>query len=395
VIAIIGILIALLLPAVQAAREAARRAQCVNNLKQIGLALHNYHLANKSFPPGSFWYGTDYANYRGSILIRLLPFLEQQPLYDLFDFKNTGGITVDNQKIPGTNDLIQSTVVPVYLCPSDNFPRVYNGRAMHNYAASIGPTTQGNNPSCPCSEYDSWNNYARFPGGGTYGSATNFAGPFFRYPVGTAMRESDIVDGLSNTIFFGEVRPQCSVHNSQGWGSSNNGQGLTCTIIPINYNSCSRDAVGSDNCDKYCNWSTELGFRSRHPGGANFLMGDGSVHFFPETMDHWTYQYLRRQGGRTSRSNSVVVFPSGACPGRFECGAGGTFRSASPGVAAGRTSNRISFWGEGSRFFSGFLGASENSFFTGKEPIDAVLVFGVDRDGERSGGRFSFGSRGA
>ncbi|HOM18813.1 MAG TPA: DUF1559 domain-containing protein, partial [Thermoguttaceae bacterium] len=109
---------------------------------------------------------------------------------------------------------------------------------------------------------------------------------------GTAMRESDIVDGLSNTIFFGEVRPQCSVHNSQGWGSSNNGQGLTATVVPINYNSCSRDAVGSDNCDKYCNWNTELGFKSRHPGGAQFLFGDGSVHFLPETIDHWTYQYL-------------------------------------------------------------------------------------------------------
>ncbi len=276
VIAIIGILIALLLPAVQAAREAARRMQCSNNLKQIGLALHNYHDTNKVFPPGSFWYGLDYASYRGSILIRLLPFLEQQPLYDLYDFRNSGGVSVDNQTMPGSTALIQSNIVPTYICPSDNHPQVLNGRALHNYAASIGPTTHANNSSCPCPTYDSWNDYARFPGGGTYGSTTNFAGPFYRYPVST--RISDCTDGLSNTIYFGEVRPMCSVHNSQGWGSSNNGQGLTSTIVPINYNSCSRDANEPDGCKRYCNWNTELGFKSRHPGGAQFLLGDFSEH---------------------------------------------------------------------------------------------------------------------
>jgi len=290
VIAIIGILIALLLPAVQAAREAARRMQCSNNLKQIGLALHNYHDTNKCFPPGSFWFSTDYANYRGSILIRLLPFLEQQPLYNQFDFKNTGGVSVDNQVIPGTTTLIQSQVVAVYVCPSDNHPATLNGRALHNYAASIGPTTHANNSACPCPGYDSWNAYAPPPWGGVYGygPAANFAGPFFRYPVATKI--SDCTDGLSNTIYFGEVRPMCSVHNSQGWGSSNNGQGLTSTIVPINYNSCSQ--VATDGCKAYCNWNTELAFKSRHPGGAQFQFGDGSVHFLSENIDHWTYQYL-------------------------------------------------------------------------------------------------------
>jgi prepilin-type N-terminal cleavage/methylation domain-containing protein/prepilin-type processing-associated H-X9-DG protein len=292
VIAIIGILIALLLPAVQAAREAARRVHCSNNLKQIGLALHNYHNFNDCFPPGSFWTGTDYPNYRGSILIRLLPFLEKQTLFDLFDFNNTGGITVDNQKLPNSTNLIQSTVVPVYVCPSDDHPPLLNGRALHNYAASIGPTTHGNNGSCSCSEWTAWNLYAPAPWGGVYGSRTDFAGPFFRDPVDTQVRASDCADGLSRTIFFGEVRPMCSVHNSQGWGSSNNGQGLTATVVPINYDSCSREAVTADNCDKYCNWNTELAFKSRHPGGAQFLFGDGTVHFLTDGIDHWTYQYL-------------------------------------------------------------------------------------------------------
>ncbi len=292
VIAIIGILIALLLPAVQAAREAARRMQCTNNLKQIGLALHNYHDTNKCFPPGSFWFGTDYALYRGSILIRLLPFLEQQPLYNQFDFKNTSGVTVDSQTLPGSTQLIQYNIPPVYVCPSDNSQRIVNNRATHCYAASIGPTTHGNNSACSCSEWTSWNQYAPSPWGGVYGYGPDakFAGPFFRYPVATRM--TDCTDGLSSTIYFGEVRPQCSIHQSQGWATSNNGQGLTSTIVPINYDSCSQAAAAGENCDKYCNWSTELGFKSRHPGGANFCLGDGSVHFLSETIDHWLYQYL-------------------------------------------------------------------------------------------------------
>jgi prepilin-type N-terminal cleavage/methylation domain-containing protein len=292
VIAIIGILVALLLPAIQAARESARRTQCTNNLKQIGVALHNYHDTVKRFPPGSFWYGTNYAAYRGCILVHLLPFLEQQPLYDMYDFVNPGGVYVDIQTMPGTTQLIQSNVIPTYLCPSDPNPQVSGGRALHCYAASIGPTTHGNNGACTCPTYASWNAYAPAPWGGVYGGT--FAGPFFRGGVSTTMAEC--TDGLSNTIYFGEVRPMCSAHNQNGWGSSNNGQGLTSTIVPINYNSCDRSAVTADNCGRYCNWNTELAFRSMHPGGAMFLLGDGNVRLINETIDHWMYQYL---GGKS------------------------------------------------------------------------------------------------
>jgi len=288
VIAIIGILIALLLPAVQAAREAARRSHCSNNLKQIGLAVHNYHDVNKVFPPGSFWYGIQYSEYRGSILIRLLPYIEQQPLYGLWDFRNSGGVTVDYQTFPGTSTLLQSTRIPTYICPSDVWPDV-GAMAYHNYAASDGPTAHGNNPNCSCPLWNSWNVYSQFPGGSPY-DGVHFAGPFTRWPESTRM--ADITDGLSNTIFFGEVRPMCSAHNSNGWASSNNGQGLTATVVPINYDSCSRDPSEPDGCRRYCNWSTELAFKSLHPGGAQFLLGDASVRFFPQTIDHWTYQYL-------------------------------------------------------------------------------------------------------
>ena len=289
VITIIGILISLLLPAVQAAREAARKLQCQNNIKQLGLALHNYHDANRTFPPGSFWTGADYANYRGSILIRLLPYIEQQGIYDLYDFSNKTAV-VDSQTLPGGSNLIQSISVAVYCCPSDSRPRTLgtapNERALHNYAASIGPTTHGNNGDCTCSTYDSWNAYAPTPWGGVYG--TKYAGPFYRGCGGSTIAECK--DGLSNTIYFGEVLPMWSVHNQQGWGNSNNGQGLTSTLPPINYNTSSENSA--DGCNAFCNWNMELGFKSLHPGGAGFLFGDGSVQFLGETIDHWTYQYL-------------------------------------------------------------------------------------------------------
>jgi prepilin-type processing-associated H-X9-DG protein len=128
-----------------------------------------------------------------------------------------------------------------------------------------------------------------------------FAGPFFRGGVSTSMR--DCLDGLSNTIYFGEVRPMCSAHNGNGWGSSNNGQGLTSTIVPINYDSCDRSAAGADNCGRYCNWNTELAFKSLHPGGAMFLFGDGNVRLLDENIDHWMYQYL---GGKSDGNAAQV-----------------------------------------------------------------------------------------
>ncbi|MDP6554755.1 MAG: DUF1559 domain-containing protein, partial [Pirellulaceae bacterium] len=129
VIAIIGILVALLLPAVQAAREAARRMSCSNNLKQIGIALHNYHDTYKTFPPDAIWWGgnrktglsrtTNNAGVSGgqrnyTWIALILPFMEQQPLHDRIDFKVPGL----RQNI-GNNTELQSVVLPAFLCPSD------------------------------------------------------------------------------------------------------------------------------------------------------------------------------------------------------------------------------------------------------------------------------------
>lgn len=301
VIAIIGVLIALLLPAVQAARESARRMHCTNNLKQIGLALHNYHDVNKTFPGTYFYVGSSELlsdNLRGSILVRILPYMEQQTIYQAFDFRRN----TDNQTVPGSTQLLCQVIIPSFVCPSDkgNDLSPWNA-AWDNYAASCGPTPENptGNPSCPCNA-SAWYAYAKLPGGYPSKYNGNPAGPFCRNRTSTydmyVCRMRDVTDGLSNTIFFGERRRDCSYHNWNGWSRSNNGQGICGTLIPINFDSChgQNDTLPPPltECNRNCTWNTEFGFKSLHPGGANFLLGDGSVHYLSEAIDHWNYQYL-------------------------------------------------------------------------------------------------------
>ena len=295
VITIIGILIALLLPAVQAAREAARRMQCCNNLKQIGLAALNYENTYKVLPAGGFHLLAD-GSRKGSILVYLLPFVEKQAVFDAFDFK---AHDIGGQKYPNSTTEIRSTVISAYVCPSDDHPptlelsaddtgSLWLGSrvvALHNYTASAGPTKVWNRPGCECSlNYDNYA-LAEF-------DAKPTAGPFNR--LGICITVAEITDGLSNTIFVGEQRPLCSIAGQLGWDSQDNGCGFTSTVVPLNSDSCSREATGN-GCGRYCNCNTSNGFKSAHPGGANFVFGDGAVHFVPETIDMWAYQWL---GGR-------------------------------------------------------------------------------------------------
>lgn len=282
VIAIIGVLVALLLPAVQAAREAARRTQCKNNLKQIGTALHTFEESRQHLPPGAKWDSS--ANQKqGSILVHLLPYVEQRALFEAYDLTEDD---VDDTLIPGTTTLTGATAIPTYLCPSDTHSTFYFGRAVHNYAASRGPTEVYDNPACSC--VHPYQSFATAP----LDDPFRFAGPFTR--VGTITRFRDVTDGLSNTLFFGEVRPACSEHIQNGWSKTNNGNGYCTTIIPLNYDSC--DANATDNCHRPCNWNTEVGFKSMHEGGVHFLLGDGSVRFVSENIDHQLYQHL---GGKS------------------------------------------------------------------------------------------------
>ena len=297
VIAIIGILIALLLPAVQMAREAARRSQCTNNLKQIALALHNYHDTIKRFPPGGLWYtnavtNANFDSNRGSMLMHILPYMEQQPLYDAFDGLSAYAYQQFNS--PQTPPYIAGTIVATYKCPSDiTLERnkiTVNGIAPDNlatfsYSASKGPTRTGDNPAGPCPERAVYDAY-RFSQ-----DDSDPAGPFTRRGRDYCCKMSHCKDGLSNTIFVGEVRGDCAEPIQRGWAHASNTQGLISTLYPINYDTCNTDQSNGP-CHWWSNWSTEFGFKSLHPGGANFALGDGSVHFISETIDHWTYQYL-------------------------------------------------------------------------------------------------------
>lgn len=307
VITIIGILISLLLPAVQAAREAARRTQCCNNLKQLGLAVLNYENAHQILPPGTFYFGNTAAcPSKGSIFVHLLPFVEQQAMYDAYDFKQTN---ITGQKFAGTNKEIRSSVISCYVCPSDSHPPTFevpaddgwwigDGRTvgLHNYSASAGPNTVANNSSCSCSL--DFSSFAL----GVYYTPGKTAGPFNFLNVCVAL--SAIRDGLSNTIFVGEILPLSSQNCQRGWEDSCNASGFTSTIIPINFDTSTRES-GGDNCHRYCNWDTEHGFKSAHSGGVNFAFGDGSVHRIPQSIDHQTYQYL---GGKADGHAANVDF---------------------------------------------------------------------------------------
>jgi prepilin-type N-terminal cleavage/methylation domain-containing protein len=290
VIAIIAILVALLLPAVQQAREAARRSQCKNNIKQIGLALHNYENTHSNFPAGSYWNNPNGGvNYQqGSMLTHILPYMDHANTYEQIPFDNPPGGNINNTTNASGTPLRQIFSVPAYRCPSDTAGASYNGRTtVQNYAGSKGASNAGSptggnpNGSPPCAD-----NYLSFIRGGTQGSGVS--GIFHRNGRSTQIR--DVTDGLSNTIFVGEVRPECSAHISNGWLEANNGQGMFGTLYPINLDTC--ETAANTGCRWYANWTEEFGFKSRHVGGAHFLFGDGSARFLSENIDHDTYNNL-------------------------------------------------------------------------------------------------------
>lgn len=291
VIAIIAILVALLLPAVQQAREAARRSQCKNNLKQIGLALANYEDTHGKYPAGSYWNnnsgGTNYQ--QGSLLTHILPFIDQATAYEQIPFENPPGNNINNATDSSGALLRQRFSVPTYRCPSDTAGANFNNvSTVQNYAGSKGASsagspaagnTSGGRPGC-------LDRFLSFRRGATSGSGVS--GPFHRNKRSCSIR--DVTDGMSNTIFVGEVRPECSAHIDNGWLDANNGQGMFSTIYPINLDTCRR--TSPDDCGWFGNWTEEFGFKSRHIGGAHFLFGDGAVRFLSENIDHDTYNNL-------------------------------------------------------------------------------------------------------
>lgn len=314
VITVIGILIALLLPAVQAAREAARRIQCTNHLKQLGVAIHNYHSIHKSLPMGSWarWEGPDpppMVEGKGTMLHQLLPLIEQQAIYDdLFDVGDRyPGFdpAVDMIERHPEFTRIRQHQIAIFVCPSDDSRPVNpNKFCFNSYAGSAGPrvlSAQGNHLTpCFCYEGPTYNNLyntSQPPPNGFARPGFPAPGPFTRHNSLTRHPAIDfgmILDGLSSTIFVGEIRARCAGEARAGWPHSNNGCGVIATTVPINYDSCwpATPYCQTDGCKADSNWVTSLGFKSRHPGGAMFLFGDGAVAFLSETINGWTYQAL-------------------------------------------------------------------------------------------------------
>lgn len=276
VIAIIAILIALLLPAVQQAREAARRTQCKNNLAQLGIAAHNYHMAFSVLPPGVVNVEGPIENlengYHMSWLVQMLPSMEQANLFQQLDFSVSA--------YDPANATVRGVDISVFHCPSDNFQRDAFG--LTNYAGCTG----GEN--LPVDDDNS--------------------GLFFR---NSSIDFRQVRDGCSNTLMFGERRLD-DFQNVQdlGWMSGTSAT-LRNTAVSLNTGTYSTTRFsGGGYGEAFSEEEIELpaapdpvqatgGFSSRHTGGAQFCVADGSVRFISENIDVDVFSFLgNREDGQ-------------------------------------------------------------------------------------------------
>jgi prepilin-type N-terminal cleavage/methylation domain-containing protein/prepilin-type processing-associated H-X9-DG protein len=341
VIAIIAVLIALLLPAVQAAREAARRIQCTNNLKQLGIALHNYEGIYGGFPPGcitGLWPvdpTVPAAFYRWGALAFMTPVLEQTSVFNALNFSFP--LYLHTSTFPGTgiappNTTVVGTMVGLFLCPSDRMQKItttdgFYGAAGRDFAPS---------------------NYDFCAGDGANGGDITTPDGSFRVNIMT--RVAEVTDGLSNTAFGSESilgsGGADTIPNTPGSYSQNstdilflNAAWQGTSIASINLTNClaatslSTERMGSwvDGTYTYglydhhytpnstffdCitvlhdaqgnNLALSQGWkaaRSRHPGGANVLFGDGSVHFIKNSIDGGTWAAVGTRAGGEAISN--------------------------------------------------------------------------------------------
>jgi prepilin-type N-terminal cleavage/methylation domain-containing protein/prepilin-type processing-associated H-X9-DG protein len=282
VISIIAVLIALLLPAVQAAREAARRTQCVNNLKQIGLALHGFHDVNGKLPAGNIGCDGYEIGTRWGWIPRILPFMEGTTTTNAMNFTQASwqaSFTYLQMKWPQ------------FLCPSDP----YSGDIVEeeDFAA----------PTWIISQSDYAANHGDYMNSGGVGQLPNFGntaclaevrGPISRF--GWAATFAQITDGLSNTFMAGECIGRTSI--VVNWGV----ESFATTAYPINY--LNRSLVTNPPNQSNPRWDESIGFRSFHPGGANFLMCDGSVKFVKDGIAGANYRALAsRNGGEVISSD--------------------------------------------------------------------------------------------
>jgi len=315
VIAIIGVLVALLLPAVQAAREAARRMSCGNNMKQIGLALHNYHDAFKSFPYGARGDASGWGsgpNWR----ISVLPFMEQNNVYDQLSFAGTDSFSSYSSNGYSGNTILKGLVIDTYRCPSSAAPvngpppagspgndNSQNGQLV-DYVGISGVTRDGTAfPAAKCSS------------GYAYGGTMCYNGSLIGNDV---LNMASITDGTSNTIIVAEqsglvldlsdsVRKDLRSNYVGAWVGTENGVKFTANTNPssatgvttiryaINYKPNGLPA-GSEKL-----WQPNTILNSFHAAGIQTVRADGSVHYVADTIEMLTLRKL------ASKEDGLVI----------------------------------------------------------------------------------------
>ena len=297
VIAIIAILIGLLLPAVQKVREAAARSTCTNNLKQLGLAVHNYHDTNGRMPyswsPNN--YGYDDNGRSWSWIAQILPNIEQQNLFNAANLGVAGTLSGVAPPAPATTFngalAVHATQIKPLLCPSDpSSQTVSTNRANGSTSAGCGNT----NYKGVAGANWAWGSFTNVGPSGNNNGLDAGDGIFYRSDNNRPLTLLGITDGTSNTFMIGEDIPGMNTHC--GWPRANYSTG-TCSI-PLN-NAMQAGQPGFNNPG---DWPNVYSFRSRHSGGANFALGDASVRFIPQSIDIASYRALAtRSGGESAQ----------------------------------------------------------------------------------------------
>jgi prepilin-type N-terminal cleavage/methylation domain-containing protein/prepilin-type processing-associated H-X9-DG protein len=281
VIAIIAVLIGLLLPAVQKVREAANRMKCQNNLRQLGLAAHHHHDVQQAFPPGFSRAPGPWLEVRVlTLYVVLLPWLEQDNLHQRWDYIRYGN------NLGAYPEATAAHVLAVAVCPSDTLPR---------------PPVDRNDTS------DRPRHWGLVSYGGNAGvRSTGFPTQDGIFHEGSQVRIADVTDGLSNTLLFGErshqdprydqLCPLDQIGTNGWWAYAGTADVLLSAAVPLNYQvPASAQACDEIKADRLC------AFGSRHPGGANFALADGSVRFLSDRILLSTLQAL------STRANGEVI----------------------------------------------------------------------------------------
>jgi len=298
VIAIIAVLIALLLPAVQQAREAARRSQCKNNLKQWGLALHNYHDTHRTFPMGAMGLGGTSNNFGFQVM--LLPFIDQAPLYNQFNFNvSYTDITTPASSTGKANYYLVTQRFPLLFCPSAR-------TSDQGYSLSVGGTTV---QASTVHYYGVAGAYGTNPMTGSLypghvGTTTGAHGGFSINGImgvnrNTSMR--DVTDGTSNTLVVGESSDSVESGLGSSWrawtqGASGGTGGAAFYSCKNVVNPIGESGYFTGSGDTAMRYFNNVRFGSQHTGGAQFLMADGSVRFISTNIDMGVYRSAATMG---------------------------------------------------------------------------------------------------